>query len=362
MRKWCCLALGVPAMVAGLALSVGTPVSGQARSATQISAAIDDDITQLGQLMPDRRALEQENERAALAPKVIPVLRKFLADASELIAVQPDAAKDYGWSYEANALEMLAVLGDKEAPLTLAKMAASSNLNESLNALRAQLIERWVRGINDPAAQKGVVDDLEKLDLAHPESEFLTRSTEAFVSTAITPPLQDRLKKMALAMKNPQVARAKAMWERQDRIESVNLNKPVVLAGKTVDGKDFTTADWKGKVILVDFWATWCGPCVEEVPRVKQIYEEYHAEGLEVVGVSNDYTASALRGFVASNDLPWPELYDSAAADAHKWNPLTGERGIVGIPVIFLIDKKGVCQSVTAPQDMEKTIPKLLGE
>ncbi len=63
---------------------------------------------------------------------------------------------------------------------------------------------------------------------------------------------------------------------------------PVKVSGKTIDGKPFDISQYKGKVVIVDFWATWCGPCLAELPNLKKIYEKYHDRGLEIVGVNLD--------------------------------------------------------------------------
>jgi peroxiredoxin len=113
----------------------------------------------------------------------------------------------------------------------------------------------------------------------------------------------------------------------------------------------------------VDFWATWCGPCREELPRVKKAYADFHDKGLEVLGVSNDYKADDLTKFVAADPaMPWPQLFDPAAAAQHKWHPITEGFGINGIPMMFLIDKKGVLRTVEARENFEEEIPKLLAE
>jgi thiol-disulfide isomerase/thioredoxin len=339
------------------------PIASPMRSVDQIKTAIDADTAELNQVLPNFRALENASQRATLARVVVPALRKVAADYSELATIDPGKGKDY-LSARTTALAMLTVLGDKDASLALTDLARSPDLVESQNALFGQLVARWMLAITDPAAQTKIIDDLEKLDAAHPDSEFWTWSTAGFIDTAATPRLRDRLLKMALAMNNPAVAAVRRMVARQQKIVSINENKPFVLTGKTVDGVDFSTLAWKGKVILVDFWATWCGPCVGQIPQVKKMYAEYHARGLEVVGVSNDFSASALKDFISRGDMPWPELYDPAAADKKNLHPLTTNLGIEGIPHLFLIDKQGICRTVSADDSMvmEDLIPRLLAE
>jgi thiol-disulfide isomerase/thioredoxin len=129
-----------------------------------------------------------------------------------------------------------------------------------------------------------------------------------------------------------------------------------------LDGSKFNLDAMGGHVVLIDFWATWCGPCKAELPRVKKMYADYHDRGLEILSVSNDYSSSDLTDFTAKNEMPWPELYDDAAGSNHHWNPITLGYGIHGIPTMFLIDKKGICRTVEARAKMEDLIPTLLAE
>jgi peroxiredoxin len=131
---------------------------------------------------------------------------------------------------------------------------------------------------------------------------------------------------------------------------------------KDADGKTVHLSDYKGKVVLVDFWATWCVPCLEELPRVKSVYSKYHDKGLEIVGVSNDFHADAVKQFIQKNDMPWPELFDADAAAQEQWNAVTVGFGVATIPTRLLIDKKGILRSVEGRQQMEELIPKLLAE
>jgi peroxiredoxin len=103
------------------------------------------------------------------------------------------------------------------------------------------------------------------------------------------------------------------------------------LAGKTVRLESL-----RGKYVLVDFWATWCSPCIAELPRLQDAYRKFHDAGFEIVGVSLDETRSAVVDFVKVRKLPWPEVHNgTAGAD------LVEAFGVNSIPATFLLDPDG---------------------
>lgn len=94
-------------------------------------------------------------------------------------------------------------------------------------------------------------------------------------------------------------------------------------------------SDFKGKVIILDFWATWCPPCTAELPHFKALYAEYYDQGLEIVGVALDKGGAAvLKPFVQKNEIPYPILIGNNKVTA-------AYGGIRGIPTTFVIDRQG---------------------
>jgi thiol-disulfide isomerase/thioredoxin len=115
---------------------------------------------------------------------------------------------------------------------------------------------------------------------------------------------------------------------------------PMEISGTLLSGKPFDQKSLAGKVVLVDFWATWCGPCIAEIPNVLEQYEKYHDKGFEVVGVSLDEDRDALEKFVAEQKIPWPILYEKPLGEGWR-HPLSTFYGISGIPTVILIGRDG---------------------
>jgi peroxiredoxin len=106
---------------------------------------------------------------------------------------------------------------------------------------------------------------------------------------------------------------------------------------KDVGGKPLSIANYKGKVVMIDFWATWCGPCVGELPNVIATYKKHHEQGFEIIGVSLDQDQTKLTEFIKSKDMAWQQFFDGQG-----WgNKLAVKYGVESIPATFLLDGEG---------------------
>jgi thiol-disulfide isomerase/thioredoxin len=124
---------------------------------------------------------------------------------------------------------------------------------------------------------------------------------------------------------------------------------------KDLNGQPLSVSALKGKVVLVDFWATWCGPCVAELPNVIAAYQKYHGKGFEIVGVSLDKDQAKLTGFLKEHAMTWAQYFDGQG-----WqNKLAQQYGIEAIPATFLLDQQG---NIVAKDLRGEALDRKLGE
>ena len=104
-----------------------------------------------------------------------------------------------------------------------------------------------------------------------------------------------------------------------------------------LDGPTVTHEALRGKYVVLDFWATWCGPCIKAMPHMKELRAKYRSQGVELVGVSLDSNRSALQKMVKQDGLDWPHAFDGQG-----WKNATAQQfGVTGIPRTFLLSPEG---------------------
>jgi len=124
-----------------------------------------------------------------------------------------------------------------------------------------------------------------------------------------------------------------------------------------LSGKKMSLDDYRGKVVLLDFWATFCGPCLQEMPHLKKCYEEYKGEGFEIIGFSEDQDRGRLAAYLKKNGITW----ENVLCPKGESDETVRLYKVVNIPASFLIDRDGIVRHVNlAGEELEKAIEDLL--
>lgn len=142
------------------------------------------------------------------------------------------------------------------------------------------------------------------------------------------------------------------------RIRKELASKPLELSFTAVDGREVDFAKLRGKVVLIDFWATWCGPCMAEVPNVVQTYKKLHDKGFEIVGISLDSDKEKLIEVAKENEMSWPHQFDGKGWE----NELAQKYGVQSIPEMWLVNKKGIMKVYNRSSNLTEEVEKLLSE
>lgn len=134
------------------------------------------------------------------------------------------------------------------------------------------------------------------------------------------------------------------------------VGRPAEFSFTALDGREVTAADLRGKVVLLDFWATWCGPCMQSLPHLKRIHEEFGPHGLEIVAFNFDRDRAAVERVVQQHQLPWPQHFEGPD------NRFGRQFGIRHYPSAWLVDRAGNVRYISALADTENKIKTLLAE
>jgi thiol-disulfide isomerase/thioredoxin len=222
------------------------------------------------------------------------------------------------------------IVGDPDAPAAIKGEAAFIGAAEKTVLVDSSKPETYL------AFQKAAADFLAKFG-AHPLAPQMQALQLRLLATDPTPEGAETLKKLA-ASSDPKIAgAAKDVIARRQQLADLKA-KPLDLQFTAVDGHPVDLASLRGKVVLVDFWASWCVPCIAEMPNVVAAYQKLHEKGFEILGVSLDQDKASMETALQKQGMTWPQYFDGAV-----WkNKVSSSFGINSIPAAWLIDKKGM--------------------
>jgi thiol-disulfide isomerase/thioredoxin len=195
----------------------------------------------------------------------------------------------------------------------------------------------------DPVAQR-ILDEVtdgepERFDvvLLYMLASNLDSIDDAFIEKVLTealPTLQES--------ESTEVQEALAEANLEGKLRRYKLpGQPMEVFGELLGGGEVDWESYRGKVVLVDFSATWCPPCIEEAPNVVDMYQKYHDKGFDVIAVSLDRTPEAAERYIEDNDIQWATLFPSKTEERYWNHPLVQHYGIGGIPTAILVDQEG---------------------
>jgi thiol-disulfide isomerase/thioredoxin len=136
-------------------------------------------------------------------------------------------------------------------------------------------------------------------------------------------------------------------------------SEPIAFEVTSITGEKISPEQYRGKVLLIDFWATWCAPCKQEMPNVKRVYGKYREKGFEIVGISLDRSRGDLDRYIEKNQIHWPQFFDGK----YWQNEIAVKYGISSIPATILVDKKGkIRYKSLRGNQLEVAVKELLAE
>lgn len=320
---------------------LATGVDGQRSQAGGPTQKIQDLMAKLEKL---------DRQSAGAGPGSVAKLNEQRADLLEELAFEsPDPSDRDQWMRQlADTVSVAVQSGTYDAGVQrladLEKKLAENKQDEELLAyvVFRRMSADYNKKLQSPkadfvAVQAEWTGQLERFVTDHPKS---SDTAEALLQLAIAQEFagkdDEAIKWYSRIVSNfPVSSPAKKAAGAKRRIECVG--KRMTLRGKTVRGKPIDLATYRGKTVLIQYWATWCEPCKTDMARIKELVAKYGKRGFEVIGVSLDNSRDVVASFLKSHRLPWQQIYEAGGLDSR----LANEMGILTLPTMVLVDKKG---------------------
>lgn len=303
-----------------------------------------------GQLLIEQKT----NQLALMQQHLEHFIRQYGTDSRVLrarawwVEVAPQVAEGLGvrldrerWNSEIELLE-----ASPDAPLAMRGEIEAAIINARLRD--------WSGGITERSSLEPLLERIERFLVRHKNDErapvfaFLLGSVvqkedEARAARAYT---------IAANSMNSSVA------SRAETAKAIlpYFHRPLDLAFTASDGRKVDLAEYRGKIVILDFWATWCGPCVADMPKMVALHRDFHSRGLEIIGISLDQNRSKLEDYVAKNGIPWPHYFDGGG-----WNTKVSRRFAIGsIPAVWVIGRDGRVIEAEARRNLRELVAHLL--
>jgi len=353
--------LGLAALTLSLAAGparAAEPAAGAGQTASEVQIPPVPEGTP-EELLAYIRSIKQNNVRPSSRQQMMQYMKQVAtatvaaADKALPRLAATDPAYEEAATAKLESLMMLGRLGDKQAAATLNTFAAtlvdSQSPTLAIEAKRLLLVSKaqTLFAKRDLAGAVALIGETKQLLEADPNDSATAGLAMQLASAFEHMPGGSDAARQAYQAFGPIFATSSNESIRQmaesfaGTLRRLSLpGNPMQIAGTLLNGQPFDQQTLAGKVVLVDFWATWCGPCVAEIPNVLEQYEKYHAQGFEVVGISLDQDRDALEKFVADRKIPWPILFEPSEGDGWQ-HPLATYYGISGIPTVILIGRDG---------------------
>uniref|UniRef100_A0A7C2P261 TlpA family protein disulfide reductase n=1 Tax=Schlesneria paludicola TaxID=360056 RepID=A0A7C2P261_9PLAN len=333
-----------------------TPSSPSGEAKADPYAVPDGTPEQITDFLDDlRRSRKVFASREDAVDHAIKVQRALIAGADKILAQKTDEDTAYAAAeMKLQALGLLASAGIDGAMAEALKAARSLQKDEREDI--AELAGEWVTELRvvgapelEPAERTALVNEFldavkktkysrQSLSNAIRLGESLETNPDASIAAEYYADLS-ALMKSSLNSQYVEIAEYLDATVRRLRLPGNSM----VVTGTTLAGQPFDWKTYKGKVVLVDFWATWCEACVAELPNIKANYDKYHAQGFDVVGISVDEDKDQLAAFLKSQQIPWTNLFAEGGEQ-----PTASYYGISPLPTAILVGRDGKVLSLMA--------------
>ncbi len=292
-------------------------------------------------LAKDSLTKDQTTDAVKAKVEFVRQLARIDASYKDELASLPQLCKDKGLDALAEELEVFNFVNEYMSALQ------SGNKGNARKALDQMIVKGETEG-------KKITKELAQ------GLEFVLQYAEYALEKDQLAEVYEKALNLFKNAEDESIVRAGKMLEGTLRRAQLPGNEMLV-GGTFIDDTEYKAEDYAGKTVLIDFWATWCGPCRGEIPNVKKLYAYYHEKGFEIIGISSDRDVETLKKFIEKEEMPWKQMMRDKALVADG-QTMGSYYGVTGIPTMILIGPDGKVITINARgQALEKALAEIYG-